>query len=399
MSESSSARRVHVFGSLCALVFFVNFGRVAFAPLYGPFIAEFGVNRATVGVTASLVWLGSALPRIPTGYLLTRVARHRVVLATGAFLTGASAFTALAATIEMVFVGGFLIGVSSGAYFIAANPLISELFPERVGRVIGVHGTAMQLAAVGAPVTVGALLGVTDWRTVFWLLAAVAAVTTVAVFLTTRRADLPEAGSADRNLVRAVRRQWRLVLTGIAILGVTTLVWNGFWNFYTLYAVEAKGLTSGTANLLLTGMFAAGVPAFWFAGRLADRVAYVPLLIGVLAGFAACLFALTYATGLLAVTVATLATGAVVHCLFPTIDTFLLDSLPDADRSSAYSAYSAGMMTMQAAGGTVVGVLSTGLPYDLVFRALAVALGALVVVLVLAYRADLLPEGAAETPT
>ena len=398
MSESSSRRRVHVFASLCGLVFFVNFGRVAFAPLYGPFMVEFGVNRATVGVTATLVWLGSALPRIPTGYLLTRVARHRVVLGTGVFLTGASVFTALATSVEMVFVGGFLIGIASGAYFIAANPLVSELFPERVGRVIGIHGTGMQLAAVLAPVSVSAFLVVTDWRTVFWGLAAAAAVVTVAFYLAARRASLPEAGASDRHLLRAVRRQWRLVLAGALILGATTIVWNGFWNFYTLYA-QSKGLSAGTANLLLTGMFAAGVPSFWFAGRLADRVAYVPLLISVIGVFVVCLFTITYATGLLAIAAVTLVTGAVVHCLFPTIDTFMLDSLPDEDRSSAYSAYSAGMMTLQATGGTVVGVLSTYTSYDATFRVLAVALGVVVVALVVLHRANVLPEGAAETPT
>nr|WOY07721.1 hypothetical protein QSJ49_13060 [Halobacterium salinarum] len=90
-SSDSGARRLPLFGSLCALVFLVNFGRVVFAPLVVP-LQEFfvGTSNAAVGLVATLAWLGSALPRLPAGYLLTRVARHRVVLGTGGLLTVAS---------------------------------------------------------------------------------------------------------------------------------------------------------------------------------------------------------------------------------------------------------------------------------------------------------------------
>ena len=43
-------RRFHVFGSLCLLVFLINFGRIVFAPLLDPFMRAFGVGEATVAV-------------------------------------------------------------------------------------------------------------------------------------------------------------------------------------------------------------------------------------------------------------------------------------------------------------------------------------------------------------
>ncbi|TKX76759.1 MFS transporter, partial [Halorubrum sp. SD626R] len=39
--------RTRLFGSLCALVFLVNFARVVFAPLVGEFIGEFGIGEGT----------------------------------------------------------------------------------------------------------------------------------------------------------------------------------------------------------------------------------------------------------------------------------------------------------------------------------------------------------------
>ncbi len=76
-----------VFGSLLGLVFLVNLARVVFAPLLEPIRAATGASDATLGLLATLVWAGSALPRLPTGYLLTRLRRPTVVFGSGVVLT------------------------------------------------------------------------------------------------------------------------------------------------------------------------------------------------------------------------------------------------------------------------------------------------------------------------
>ena len=88
--------RTRLFGTLCAAVFLVNMARVVFAPLLSEFIAVFDMTAGTAGLLATSVWMGSALLRVPTGWLLTRVRRHHVVLASGGLLTVASAFVATA---------------------------------------------------------------------------------------------------------------------------------------------------------------------------------------------------------------------------------------------------------------------------------------------------------------
>jgi predicted MFS family arabinose efflux permease len=395
-TADSHAGRLPLFGSLCALVFLVNFGRVVFAPLVAPLQDFFTASNAAVGLVATLAWLGSALPRLPTGYLLTRFSRHRVVLATGVVLTVASALMTQAPTIELVMVGALLVGMASGAYFVAANPLVSELFPERVGRVIGIHGTASQLAAALAPVLVGRVLVVYySWRAPFYLLSAAAALVTAVLYVTARRADLPDAGAADRDLLGGIRRQGRIVALGVVIIGLTGLVWNGFFNFYPKYLTATKGVDAGTANVLLTVVFAAGVPAFWYTGRLADRFRHVPLMLAILASFVVCLLAMTVVQGLAGIVAVSVVLGYVIHSLFPAIDTFLLDSLPDSDRGSAYAGYSATMMIVQAFGSVLVGtLLGTQLGYDTIFRAGALGIGVLVVALVVLQRAGRLPDGA-----
>ncbi len=378
------------------MVFLVNFARVVFAPLLEPLKYQFHVSDTTIGLIATLVWLGSALPRIPTGYLLTRVARHRVVLGAGIVLTISSGLTAFAPSITLLAIGAFVMGMSSAIYFIAANPLVSELFPDRVGRAIGIHGTASQLAAAIAPVFVGAMLAVVGWRNVLELLMVVAMVVTVAYFVVVGRTELPDAGTTDRNLMTAFRRQWPIILSGVAIIGATGLVWNGLFNWYPSYIHHTKHLPLTTGRTLLTVVFTAGVPAFWITGRLADRVPHVPLMLSILGGFIICLLALTAAQGLAAIVGVSIVLGYVIHSLFPALDTYLLDSLPDENRASAYAVYSGLAMVCQAVGSSIVGALrDAGFAFDVVFQTFSIALFVILLVLVALHRADRLPTAAA----
>lgn len=376
------------------MVFLVNLARVVFAPLIQPAAADLGVTAASLGIVASAAWLGSAAPRLPTGYLLTRVPRHHVVALTGTLLVFTSTFTGLAQSVTHLAVGAFLMGLSSGMYFIAANPLVSELFPERVGRAIGVHGLASQFAAVGAPLALGAILLVGPWRLIFVCISAVAAASTLMLVWAARRTPLPDAGTEDRSLRTAARAQWPLVLTGIAFIGVAGFLWNGLFNLYGDYLDVTKGIDPATGRLLLSGMFAAGLPAFVVTGRLADRVPNVPLLLGIVGGFVVCVFALTLAEGLVAIAVISLLIGYFIHSLFPAIDTYMLASLPDRHRASAYSLFSASMMFVQALGSGAVGMaVARGVGYTATFQALSVVVASVVLSLFVLYRIDWLPSG------
>jgi DHA1 family inner membrane transport protein len=397
--------RTKLFGAMCAMVFLVNFPRVAFAPMLDALAAPnaFDVtSQGKVGLIATLVWLGSALPRIPTGWLLTRVERHRVILGTGVVLTAAATFTTFAWSLNSVYVGSLLMGLASGAYFISANPLVSELFPDRVGRALGIHGTASQVAAVAAPLFVGVVLAATwldvsfaRWRLVFAGIALFAAATTVTFYLVARRADLPDAGSQDRDLLAAARAQWPLVVAGVVFLGFTGFVWNGVFNFYVQYLDSVKDIARPTGRVLLTGIFAAGVPAFWLTGRLMDRVPHVPVILVILGTFAALLGALTVVTGLYPIIGVSLLLGYVIHSLFPAMDIYLLDALPDEHRGSAYALYSGTMMLVQSTGSVALGTLrDLDVAFTAAFQGYAALVAGLVVVLVALHSVGRLPTKA-----
>jgi MFS family permease len=362
--------RTRLFGSLCALVFLVNFARVVFAPLVGQFITEFAIGEGTAGLIVTLAWLGSAAPRLPAGWALTRFSRPLVVLVSGAMLTLGALGVAFAPGVPTLMTAAFAIGLSSGVYFVAANPFIAELFPRRVGRVMGVHGMASQLAAVAAAPVVTVALWY-DWRLAFYGLGAVAAASTGVFVVLARRADLPDAGTSDTDFVGGAVSEWKLIAAGVVLTGLTGFVWQGLFNFYELYMIE-KGLPTTTARNLLTVIFAAGVPAFLVSGDLADRLPHVRYLLGIVSTFILGVVFVVVSSGLIAVVAASVVVGFAIHMLFPAGDTYLLASLPDESRASAYAVFSAGMMTMQAAGSWVVGeAIEAGAGYDAVFLTLA----------------------------
>ncbi len=374
------------------MVFLVNVARVVYAPLVEPLRAAFGVGPGTIGLVVTLAWVGSALPRIPTGYLLTYVPRHYVVLGAGSVLALSSLFATTADSVVMLAVGALCMGLASGSYFVAANPLVSELYPDRVGRALGVHGTASQIGAVLAPAIVTVALLAGSWRFVFGAIAFAALASTVFIYRAARRTTLPAASGVDRNFGGAIRAEWRLILLGVAILATAGFVWQGVFNFYVSYLEATKAVDEGTARNLLTIVFAAGVPAFWVSGRLVDRLPTVPYLFAAIASFVVCLFALTFVRGFVALIVVTAALGYTIHSLFPAMDAFLLSSLPDANRGSAYAVYSGVMMLLVAPGSWVVGELvELGIGYDLVFQGFGFCLTGVLVVLIGLHRIDRLP--------
>ncbi|PHQ37911.1 MFS transporter [Halorubrum persicum] len=386
--------RSRLFGSLCAIVFLVNFARVVFAPLVGEFIGEFAIGEGTAGMIVTLAWLGSAAPRLPAGWALTRFSRQYVILVSGAMLTLGALGVAIAPGVPTLMTAAFAIGLASGVYFVAANPFIAELFPTRVGRVMGVHGMASQLAAVAAAPVVTVALWY-DWRLAFYGLAVVAAASTAVFVLFARRTDLPDAGAGDTDFLAGARSEWKLILAGVVLMGLTSFVWQGLFNFYELYMID-KGIPEATARNLLTVIFAAGVPAFLVSGDLADRLPHVPFLLGIVSTFLAGVILVVVSSSTIAVVAASVVVGFAIHMLFPASDTYLLASLPDESRASAYAVYSAGMMTTQAAGSWVVGeAIEAGAGYDAVFLSLSGGLALVIAAYAVLEYAGRVPGGAA----
>jgi len=344
----------------------LNLARIVFAPLLDVFITEFPIGEATAGLVVTLTWIGSAAPRLPTGWLLTKVPRYPVVVGSGLTLTFAGAITATAASVIQLMGGSFLMGMGSGVYFVAAQPLLSELFPDQIGRVVGIQGVSNQLASVAAAPFVTLTLLI-DWRAAMWMISGFGAIATAYVWYSGRRTDLPRAGMEDRRLIAGARSEWPLLLIALASGGLSMFVWQGVFNFHELY-MQSKSFSGQEAGLLLTLVFVAGIPAFYVGGDLAERLPYIPYILGIVGSLGVCVYLLTVVDSLLMAALVTTGVGFFGHAQYPAIDTYLLDSLPDHSRASAYAVFSSTAIMVQALGSVVLGqLIEWGYSYDQTF--------------------------------
>jgi MFS family permease len=175
------------------------------------------------------------------------------------------------------------------------------------------------------------------------------------------------------------------------LAGIAVFVWQGVFNFYELY-MQSRGLSPNEASTMLTIVFAAGVPAFFVAGELADDLPSVPLLLGIVASFAGCLLLVVAFDGLVALAISSALIGFVIHALFPATDAYILTALPDSSRGSAYAVFSSVWMLSQSGGSSVVGeLIERGFAYGTVFTAAALVLVVTVIVLGGLERAGRLP--------
>lgn len=393
-SDTQPVRRRRLFGSLLAVVFLLGLSRVVFAPLVASLMDAFDVAEGTIGFVLTLMWGGTAASAVPVGYALTRVSRRSTIVACGLTLGAANVLLAVSTTIEVFAFGALVLGLSAGGYFAAVNPFLADLYPAQVGRVVGVHGMSHQVASTLAPVAATAALAVGPWRTAFATAGVAVFAATALYTVLSRDVDPPGgAGPQAATFLASVRSQWRVVVAGVGMAGGTMFVWMGVFNFYVPYLSTVKSVSPASANLLLSLAFAAGIPAFWVSGRLADRVRRVPLLLAIVAAFAGLVGLLPLVDGFWPLAASSVALGFVVHALFPALDSYLLKAVPGENRASAYALLLAATITVEAPGSVVLGTLvESGLAYDAVFRLAAAGLGVVLCGLLVAYRLRWIPE-------
>ncbi len=248
---------------------------------YLPAFAAIGQGLAASPVqmqqTLSSFLLGFAVMNLFHGALADSFGRRPVVLVGLAVFALASAGCAMADSIGSLVLWRTVQGLSGGAGMVVSRAIIRDLYaPEEAQRVMSQVTIFFGVAPAVAPLLGGLLLGPWGWRSIFWVLAAIAGV----LWLANARL-LPEslpaasrqpfhAGALLRgyaSLVRNPRFLALVVASGVPFNGMFLYVlsapaWLGqvlklepsqfFWFFFVVVA----GIMGGA----------------WLSGRMAGRM-------------------------------------------------------------------------------------------------------------------------------
>ena len=379
-----------------AIWFLAKFLRYAFPPLFSTFQTGFGVTNGQLGAAFTAMMTVYAAMQFPSGALADRVGAVRVVVV-GA---GVAAVGALALVVPVPFaalVGGMLlVGLGTGAHKTVAVRLLSRTYPTHTGRALGVLDTFGAFGGVVAPAAVVAVTARADWHTLF-LVAGGLGIALAAAFAlrAPRRVPAPEAASGGGVPARAYLELFRdpLFTAFVLVTLAFSFAYNGLVAFLPLYLTERGGLTTETASLLYSALFAVSLVQL-VTGDLSDRVGQLPVIAVTLAVAAAGLVGLVAvgAASPVVLGAAVVAVGVGSHGFRPVRGAYLTAVLPDDTAGGGLGVVRTLLMGAGAVAPAVVGVASERYGFGVAFGLLAVsmslAVGAVGGVAVLHRRRD-----------
>jgi DHA1 family inner membrane transport protein len=252
-----------------------------------PDIAEgVGVDIPSAGHVISAYALGVVVGAPIIAALSARLPRRALLVGLmGAFLIG-NGLSAMAPGYRTLLIARFVAGLPHGAYFGVASLVAASLVaPKLRGRAVSsvMLGLAVAMVAgVPAATWLGQTLG---WRSAYWTVVVLAAVTVTAVL-----AVVPSSPGRPAATIRgelgALRRPQVILTLLVGIVG-----FGGMFALYSYIApvvTDVAGLSRGMVPWVLLAYGAGGVVGTMLGGRLAD-LALFRALVGSLGTLAALL--------------------------------------------------------------------------------------------------------------
>ncbi len=162
----------------------------------------FGVPYGTVQLTLTLYLIGMAVCQLIYGPASDKFGRRPLLLAGLSLFFIASVLAAIAPTIELLIAARLIQAIGGSAGIVLARAMVRDVFTrEKSASVISYITMAFVVAPMVAPVLGGFLEQYSNWRTGFWLLAAVGASVLSAAWI-----SLPEThharGTDPQNFFR-----------------------------------------------------------------------------------------------------------------------------------------------------------------------------------------------------
>lgn len=252
-----------------------GFNAYLFAPasIMPQVVEAFGIDKATAGLSISVVFLAWVLLQLPSGFLLDRY-DNRILVWTGVLVFLAAALGALVAPTYPVFLVTRFIGGTTAVFLWTANAnIVGQSFPP-ARRALG---TSLFVASAPAGVTMAQAIGPSLEAAVGWrgTVAAYALVTVCGLPLFVWALDAPVRNESALSLSKFASALGNRQVLAIAVSSFCAYSLFVFFNSWMpTYATEVIGVTTGTAGTLAALLPAMGLLARPGGGWLSDRIGH-----------------------------------------------------------------------------------------------------------------------------
>lgn len=239
-------------------------------------VRDLGLDASVLGLLSAVYFLTFAAFQLPLGVLLDRYGPRRtesvllIIAAIGAFVF------AVAESQGGLIIARALIGLGVSACLMASFKAFAMWFPkERLPTVIGIQMTAGGIGILAASTPVEMALGFTDWRGVFYILAATTAFAAALLFFVSPEKpsdQAPQTLAQSMAGLRHVYRDadfWRIApfsFTSQATFMAVHTLWAGPW------LRDIAGLERPVIANYLAAMAITLIIVWPLIGWLADRL-------------------------------------------------------------------------------------------------------------------------------
>jgi len=269
-----------VMWAIASLLFLIGFfHRAAPGVIARDLMQTYAITGTTVGLLAATYFYAYAPLMVPAGLVLDAWGVRRVLAAGGAVMGAGSVMMGAAATLPVLFVGRFLVGLGATATFIGTLKIAAAWFPsERFGFLAALTATVGVFGALVSTLPLATLVALVGWRGAFWGVGLVTLAGAVLCLLALR--DRPEGAPEP-----AAAGSLRAVVGGALQVVRNPHTWPPFLAFFCFYSVagnlmlwavpylrDVYGLGLGDAAFYATATSLALLVAAPLVGFASDRV-------------------------------------------------------------------------------------------------------------------------------
>jgi MFS family permease len=250
---------------------------------------ELGLSFSQIGSILTCQFAAGALSNLPGGMVVDAIGRKGLVMAVALSWVGLPYLVmGFSYSYWMLLVCAALVGIGNNLWHPTAIPLLAQSHPERRGLVVSIHSMGGNLGDAVAPLAVGGMLTIFNWRDVVVMNVLPGVVASVLLLLLLGRdggADLggdgPIPGSSPGRTPRSALNAFagvRLLLANRTVLmlslgsAVRAMTAMTLLTFLPVFLANEMGYSPAWVGGSLFALQAAGFAAAPISGYLSDRM-------------------------------------------------------------------------------------------------------------------------------
>ncbi|MDE2837877.1 MAG: MFS transporter [Chloroflexota bacterium] len=274
------AERNDTLVSLLVPAFLLGMGRGFIVPVLPLLAIDFGAGATGAGLLIFVPMVGGVIVSLPTGYLMDRIGRRSLLIASTLLLSLSALLVLRASSFNEILVYMGINGLAQQMWQMTRLTVIADSSAQnRRGRMITGMAGVNRAGTLLGPLAGGAI-ALLDLRIPFLLFGIFALLATVPSYLFVREtAPAVLARRRGEAAAAAVDVSWaRLITRPVLVLFAAQFMANvgrggvqGQGGIYVAYAAFAYGLNSLALGGVSSAMGVVGIPVTLMAGQVMDR--------------------------------------------------------------------------------------------------------------------------------